>query len=216
MSVVGGDAQFKKSIGQRICEMLAYINGGAGGFLINGDVLTITASAIAPVVGTTGIFTRISTATTARVDGDLQYNRQRNIAFHARFKLSSTSSSQIFIGVTDKSGLTMISGSLPTGDYAGIYLPAGSSTWRFVHSNGGSGTVITGSSSDTDIHDFYMWLQQSGGGNKVIFQLDSNDRVEATSNIPSTSALLRMSCGLRGIGSTKSLDIAKVTVIQEA
>lgn len=213
--VVGREGTFPKTINKRIAEVLAYLNGGAAGFLANGDLLNITASAIAPVVDSNGIFTRLSTGTTGRLDGDLQYNRQREPAFHCRFKLSSITSSQMFIGLTDQSGLTMISGALPSGNYAGIHLPSGSSTWRFVHGNGGAGTNNTQNSADTSIHDFYLWMKKSGGDNKVIMQLDQHDRFEATSNIPTTSALMRLSCGIRGIAVTRSLDIAKVTVIQE-
>lgn len=215
--VVGKEGIFPRSINMRISEMLAILNGGAGGFLCNGDIITVSASAVAPVIGSNGIFTRISTATNAYVSGELQYNRQREPAFHCRFELSSSSSVQLFIGFSDRSPGFMTVGSLPSGDYCGLYLGSGDSTWKFVHSQGGSGTEVDeGTSVDSNDHDFYMWLKKSGGGNSVIFQLDNGERFEVTSNIPSSSAIMRQTCELRRLASTKSLDIAKVTVIQEA
>jgi len=215
--VVGKEGTFPHTINKRIAEILAYLNSGAAGFLANADSLIINAASIGPVVGSTGIFTRLTTTNVTNVSGDLQYNRQLEPAFHCRFKLSSQTSSRLFIGLTTKTGGTMVASGLPTGDYAGLYMDAGDTTWKFVHSNGGSGTrVDEGTSTDSSIHDFYMWLKKSGGANSVIFQLDNGDRVEVTSNIPSTSALMRPTCEAKAIGVTRSLDIAKVTIIQEA
>ena len=217
MAVGDREGLFPKSIDRRITELLAYVNNGAAGFTIVGDRAVVSAGgSISPVVDSNGIFTRISTSTVKAVSGDQQYNRQKEPVFHTRFKISSTSSIQIFLGLTNQSAISMPASSLPSGHYAGLYIPSGSSTFRFVHSGGGTITTNTQKAIDTGYHNFYMWFKRSGGDNQVLMQIDDSDRYTATGSIPNTTQLLRYALGVRGISVTRSLDISKCTINQEA
>jgi len=227
MTITGKDGIFPDSINRRIAEILPYRNPSTllGEFTAHGDQANITASGGNILdADSTGIFSYLQTNlivnNSAYVDGNTQYNRQKEPAFHCRFKLNSNSNVRMFIGLTSRTSAEMVSNAIPNGSYGGLYVDtAAVGSFGTIRGSGGAfvkefGTL--GSSVDTSLHDFYMWMKKSGGLNQVSMQLDNNDRVEYTTTLPSTGALLRYVAGIGNISNlARRIYIAKIAINQE-
>lgn len=227
ITIVGKDGTFPLSINRRITEILPYRNPStfAGEFTAHGDQVNIVASGGNILdADNTGIFTYLQTNLTvnnsAYIDGNTQYNRQKEPAFHCRFKLNSNSNLRMFIGLTSRTAVEMTSNTIPNGNYAGLYVDTSAvGTFGNIRGSGGAsvkafGTM--GSSVDTNLHDFYMWLKKSGGLNLISMQLDDNDRIEYTTSLPSTGSIMRYVAGIGNVSNlARRIYIAKLSINQE-
>lgn len=224
---LGKEGTFPTSINRRIAELLPYRNPSSllGEFTNHGDQVNITASGGNFLdADSTGIFTYLQTNlvvnNAAYIDGHTQYNRQKEPAFHCRFKLNSNSNVRMFIGLTTRTGSEMVSNAIPNGSYGGLFVDtAAVGSFGTIRASGGSFTKefgTMGSSVDTNLHDFYMWMKRSGGLNVISMQLDNNDRVEYTSTLPSTGAMMRYTAGIGNISNlARRIYIAKLSINQE-
>ena len=220
MTIVGKDGIFPQSINRRITEILAMRS--AFGFTTFGDTSSIVANTITNVTDSNGIYNRLQTGAVtneyAGVYGGLLYNRQKEPSYYCRFKLGSSSNTRMFIGLTDQTIDVPVFTSVSNGHYAGLYVnPSVSSTFRSGRAGGSTFTTASlGTSVDTNYHDLYIWLKKSGGANSMILQLDGGTRVEYTTSIPSTSAVLRSVAAIGNVTNTsKNIEIAKISINSE-
>ena len=221
MTILGKNGTYPLSINRRITELLATSTPPATGFTIHGDIATIVANSINNQASQSGILTRISTnvgaESAAHISGARIYNRQKEPSLYCRFKLGSSADERVFIGLTDLDADLMTANPLINGNYAGLYINTiTSSTFRTVRGSGAPTTVSLGVSINTGYHDLYMWLKKSGGGNSMILQLDSNARVEYTSAVPSSTAMLRYAISITTrVATSKNIEIGKLSVNSE-
>jgi len=221
MSQISSDkGTYPSNIQRRITELLARENvPGTPDFTVTGDVAVITSLTPVSLKSSEGIFTRISQSSIlAAVEGDRMYTRQKEPSFYTRFKLPSSTSVRMFLGLTDQTPALMVANStLPIGHYAGLYFNSGlGAQWRFVHCGGGTIMQTTVAGVETiNPHHFYLWLKKAGGQDNIIFQYDDNDRYEASTNIPGIVTLLRYVLAIGIISGTKQLDIAKMVINSE-
>lgn len=220
MTILGKDGTFPLSINRRITEVLAMRS--VFGFTTFGDTSSITANTITNVTDSNGIYNRLQTGAVtneyAGVFGGLIYNRQKEPAFYCKFKLGSSSNTRMFIGLTDQAIDVPVFTSVVNGHYAGLYVnPSISSTFRTGRAGGSTFTTASlGVSVDTTYHELYIWLKKSGGADSMILQLDSGTRVEYTTSIPSTSAVLRFVAAIENVTNTsKNIEIAKISINSE-
>jgi len=220
MSQISSDkGTYPSNIQRRITELLARENSlGTPDFTISGDIALILSSTPVSLKNSEGIFTRISHTVQASVEGDLMYVRQKEPSFYSRFKLPSSTSVRMFIGMTNQlPGQMTGNPTLPSGHYAGLYYNSALGTnWRFVHAGGGGATISVQNAVETiNPHHFYLWMKKAGGQNNIIFQYDDNDRYEASINIPGIVTPLRYVLAIGIISGTKQLDIAKMVINSE-
>ena len=214
MTITGKDGTFPTNIKRRITEIIA-INGA---FTIQGDILVETGSG-SSVIDSNGIFRRLTTLAVnndfVQCSGTPMYNRQKEPSFYCRFKLNQTTNQRMFLGLTDQTSSVTISNAPLSGNYAGLYINTStSSTFRSARGSGGAMTTVSlGNAINTNYHDLYIWLKQSGGGNSMILQLDSNDRVEYTTTLPATTAIMKYALLFATAAATaKSIEIAKCSI----
>ena len=226
LGIVGKDTQFLLDIDRRITELLPYRNPVSllGEFTVQGDSAEIVADGGNLVFASAeGIYVTLTTnAVTnneAYVDGNRQYSRQKEPAFHCRFRLNHSSFVRMFIGLTSEATLSVLSSSLPTGSYAGLYVNTGDDlSFSSIRGSGGSPVKEIGEfgALDTGIHDFYMWVKKSGGHDEVSMQLDDGDMVVYTTTLPSAADIMRYIVGVSTRqSSAKSIDIFKTSINQE-
>lgn len=217
MTIVGKDGTYPLSINRRITEIIA-LNGA---FTIQGDIVVETGSGSSSI-NSNGIFRRLTTLAVnndfIQVSGTPMYNRQKEPSFYCRFKLNQTTNQRMFLGLTDQTSSSTISNAPLAGNYAGLYINTStSSTFRSCRAGGGAfSSTSLGISIDTNYHDLYIWLKKSGGGNSMILQLDSNDRVEYTTTIPTTVSIMKYALLFATAAATaKSIEIAKCSINTE-
>lgn len=169
------------------------------------------------VVDSNGSRRRLATAASANdynhIRGLLQWRREFDPNFFARFALPATVQNRMFIGLTSLTPAEMVaSSSLPVGHYCGLWKNESSSNFQFVNNNG-SGAAAQSSSIllDTAVHNLYIWLKRANAADLVMFQLDNNARFKTFTSIPgNTVSMQYVAVILTTVNSIRNLDIAKI------
>lgn len=179
------------------------------------------------VIDTDGARTAINTV---GVNGDYNHiygiaSWRRNLEpnFYCRFKnpASSLSSLRFFIGLTDLDPSTMLAsnmaaGSSPVGNYCGLWKDSASSSIKFIGNNNTStAEVFSVQTIDTVVHDFFMWLKKSGGGDNVMFQLDNQQYYDGMIKIPPATTDMQYMVGVKTLtAAIRTIEIGKIHIDQ--
>lgn len=188
----------------------------APGFVSDADSIYVSGNATL-VTDSSGVRARQTTGValgaTNLVNGDSMYTRMLNVSMYFRFKLLQTTC-RMFIGLADGNPLSSTS---PGGNFAGLLFNENSGNLFFATNDGTTMNTTSLGAIDFGVHDFYMWLFKSGGGNRIAFQLDDGSRLGTTLKMPTNSTFMAYFSGIRtNTALARSLEIGKMHISQES
>ncbi|MBI5698620.1 MAG: hypothetical protein HZC29_09135 [Thaumarchaeota archaeon] len=216
------DGQFHNHVARRIAEIGIGFSGASVYFTNLGDDVTDgptdgKSGGIAYQVDSEGARRRISTIATLNdvnyIKGAPIWRREYDLGFYGRIALPTNSSVRAFFGLTSLTPDNQVASDSPVGHYAGIKKELANSNFEFTSCDGSSTKDTSAIAADTSVHDFFMWLKKTAGGNCVLFQIDNNPRTIHLTNLPANTQTLSFVCVVKALtGVIKSIDVAKIHI----